>query len=99
MQYAELIDGAALASDLAHAALARIDQDAEPDEFIRDAYKALVLQFEHRKVMSDIGPKLLAALAECGATTKARAVGGKGTPAKQPSGPSALDRMRQGHAG
>lgn len=74
--YAEQIDRAAGAAAGADRVLREIDQGEDPDLY--EMVSALKAKLSERAAVSDLGPKLLAALDALGASPKARASAAKG---------------------
>lgn len=88
VEYARTIDrAAAIAADAAK---------VEVTEETADVLDALRKRVAAHAAVSDLGPKLLAALTALGATPRARAAVGKPAP---PAGPSRLAALRNDPAG
>lgn len=82
-RYAREIDQADAAAAQADKVLRQIDDE---DFDTRELVSALKAKLGARTAVSDLGPKLLAALAELGATPKARAAARKGGAARAGKG-------------
>lgn len=94
-QYAESIDGAAIMSDLAYTVL---EQTEPGDVYVRKALDAVIADVEHRKVLAELGPKMLAALDAVGGTWAGRAKATKTTGPAQPATKSRLELLQEQHA-
>ncbi len=94
--YARQIDQAAGAAAHADRVLRAVDQAEDPDLYEQVA--ALKAKLAERTAVSDLGPKLLAALDALGASPKARAAAAKGGGARGQRG-GKLAAIRESRAG
>lgn len=98
VRYATLIDEAAPAAKYA-SALAWLAGEHEADDAARARYVDTIrAALSEHSVMSDLGPKLLAALDALGMSPRARAALQKGAKTGDRSAPSRLDELRAARA-
>ncbi|MFD4196631.1 terminase small subunit [Amycolatopsis thermoflava] len=94
--YAEQIDRAAGAAAQAdHVLRLAVEREEDPDTL--ELIRALKAKLAERTAVTDLGPKLLAALVELGATPKARAAAAKGGASRGRTG-GKLQALRDGRA-